>query len=235
MSWNLFEDETPENCNTLSGVLSVLTAVSCSFVGVFGEETIQSHPVLSVVYSPDGPITYRKHQLIFLSALGASYHQCAYQFSHELCHFMCFNDVCSEYQWLDETLCQTMSWYSMKWIQENFHVELQDLLPYFCEKVPEYISADMETRECLSKMTIAEFISHHWNHFRHEPYDREKNRTIAYELYPLFCSYPILWKIIPFLACLTSDMSLDTAITTLCNLADIPSLPQELLFKLLLC
>lgn len=110
--WNLFTEEAADlSDNNGHAISRVLSQVRQVFVNTFGQETVNSHPLLAVLPSRDGPVTYRKHAIIFLSATGAYYNQFIYQFSHELCHFMIDSEVCAPFRWFEETLCEAMSWY----------------------------------------------------------------------------------------------------------------------------
>lgn len=232
VSWSLFADEYTgfsESESLLLDISAVLGEVCQVFAKTFGEETINAHPVLSVLHCNDGPITYRKNTLIFLSSCGRYYNQYIYQFAHELCHFMVTGDTVDEYRWLNETLAQMMSWYAMQRIYESLDVRKLKQLSMYYDGMPSYISDNMEDRDDLHGKTIAEYIQLNLGYLRKNWEDRRKNRTIACEIYPLFCEYDVLWKIVPFLDQLRAKMTLESALRTLCDVANISPDASDLL------
>ena len=232
ISWSLFADKYTgfsESYDLLSDIASVLDEVRWVFSETFEPETIKAHPILSVLHCEDGPITYRKRMLIFLSSRGTYYINHIYQFAHELCHFMVTEDTVDEYRWLNETLCQMMSWYAMNYIYESRNDRKLEQLSSLYEKMPSYINDVMEDRDDLHGESIAKYIQQNLTHLQNSGEDRRKNNTIAYEIYPLFREHTELWKIVPFLDQLKSGMTLPDALRTLCNAANIPSDVLDLL------
>lgn len=232
MSWYLFADEYTgfsASEDVLPDVAVVLKEVNQVFIEAFDEETVKSHPVLSVIFCSDGPVTYRKHALIFLSSRGRYYQNHVYQFAHELCHFMVSGGTCPEYQWLNEVFCHTMSWYAMHRIAQTPKSAPGKVLKSLYSGLDWYIVDSMRERLDLHDVPISEFIRQKWDYLRKNAENRPINDAIAYEIYPLFCDYPKLWKIVPFLDQLESDMTLNDAIVTLCNHANIPSDVLQLL------
>lgn len=218
-SWYLFADEYTgfsASEDVLPDISLILQEVNRVFVETLGSEVIKSHPVLSVLYSSDCyPVTYRKHLLIFLSSRGRFYHNHAYQYAHELCHFMVLNDTCPEYQWLNEVLCHTMSWYALYHINRTQKPNPGKLLNFFYEGLTEHLENSMNNRLNLRGTSIPTIIRQNWEYLHRNPTNRPLNDAIAYEIYPLFCEHPELWKIVPYLDQLKSDMDLNNALRTL--------------------
>lgn len=232
VSWSLFADEYTgfsESESLLLDISAVLGEVCQVFTKTFGEETINAHPVLSVLHCDDGPITYRKNTLIFLSSRGKYYNQYIYQFAHELCHFMVTGDTPDEYRWFNETLAQMMSWYAMQRIYESRDARKLEQLSMYYDGMPDYINNTMMDRDDLHGKSIAEYIQLNLRHLQKNWENRRKNCTIAREIYPLFCEYNVLWKIVPFLDQIKAGMTLESALQTLGNLAGIPSDVLDLL------
>lgn len=224
--WSIFADEYSgfsESQYLLSDISTILGEVCRVFEESFELETLKAHPVLSVLHCDDGPITFRKNALIFLSSHGRFYNQQIHQFSHELCHFMVGENPVNEYRWLDETLAQMMSWYAMNKIYKSRNDQDIFQLSTLYKTMPNYVSSDMQNKEDLNGESIAHYIYRNSEYLQKNCDDRRKNNTIAHEIYPLFCGHPELWKIVPFLDQLTPDIVLEDALQLLGNLANIPS------------
>ena len=240
VSWRLFASDN--SCTSWCDVYSpicisaVLAEVRKIFVNTFGPETVNAHPLLSVLYSDEGPVCFRKQRLIFLSSQGDDYNRHIYQFAHELCHFMVSGDTRPEYQWLNETLCVMMSWYTMRCIHQKRETSPCCILKPSYSGMERYISDDMADRDnLLDGATVPEYIRKNLEYLHKNSNDYRKCRTIAYEIYPVFCNYPELWKIVPFLDQLTSDMTLDLALDALTKSASLPPVVGNLLHQRLLC
>lgn len=237
VDWCLFANEYTgfsEGKNLLSDIATILQEVNRVFVETFGVEVIESHPVLSVLYSSDYPVTYRKHLLIFLSAQGRFFHNQAYQYAHELCHFMVFGNTCPEYQWLDEVMCHTMSWYAMYRFSQMRNTSSGELLNFFYSEADGYLKKSMSHRLVLHGVPIQKIIRQNLDYLHKNPIDRPLIDAIAYEIYPLFCKYPELWKIVPHLDRLKSDISLNDAIRSLIERSGCSPLVGDLLYQRLL-
>lgn len=214
--WNLFTEEAADlSDNNGHAISRVLSQVRQVFVNTFGQETVNSHPLLAVLPSRDGPVTYRKHAIIFLSATGAYYNQFIYQFSHELCHFMIDSEVCAPFRWFEETLCEAMSWYVLDQVylmrDSSPLSEMECLYP----TIKSYIENSMEKRIKLKGCPLSIFIKNNQPYLQHEPYDRNANAAVAYALFPLLQRHPELWKIVPYMNKLNADMDLRSALDTL--------------------
>lgn len=211
--WTLFTEESTRGFgHSAPRIAQVLYLVRVVFQAVFGSATVSQHSKLAVIHSDEGPQTFRCNELIFLSSQGEHYLQHIYQFSHELCHFMVPAEVCSPYRWFEETLCQAMSWYTL---QRIYNLGDNNPLPWLselCRQDPTYISSSQHRRIPLNSASLSAFISQRLPHLQGNCYDRDTNRTIAYEVYPLLEEHPSLWLIVPHLAKLRPDMSLSDAI-----------------------
>ena len=96
-------------------ILFVLNSI-CSLFQEHFPEAKNKLADLTVFLCKEGeePICYRKSQKIFLYADILSFSQAAYQFSHELCHYMIPDTVCQNLGWLEESICETASYYFLK-------------------------------------------------------------------------------------------------------------------------
>jgi len=204
-------------------IAQVLNAVRYVFGEIFGKSFVDSHSTLNVVIHSDGPECFRLPCLIVLDSIGRRHQQQVYQFAHELCHFMVPEPVCSSYRWFEETLCCAMSWYTL---QQLYNIRSMLPVPAFMahyETVPIYIQESMNNRTPLSGNSFSSFVGNNLQHLREDCYDRSMNAAIAYQIYPLICECPELWRIVPQLHTLTDNMNLLEALNHLmlaANIAD---------------
>ena len=56
----------------------------------------------------------RKLKIILLNTTIDFWNQAAYQFSHELCHMLIPKNVIDELRWLEESICETASYFFLK-------------------------------------------------------------------------------------------------------------------------
>ena len=211
ITWNLFSDAFSGFSGSEEAgpdIACVLNEVRHVFIETFGPNTVNAHPVLGVLPTNEDPQTQRTNAIIFLSSTGLYYNQHIYQFAHELCHFMIPKEVCESYRWLEESLCEAMSWYAMDRIyrsrDDRYLPQLRKLYP----NMPNYIKERQKERISLDGVPLSAFIRTNLAYLQKGPYNRPMNKAIAYELYPLFSEDPELWKIIPVFHTLTDNMSL---------------------------
>ena len=222
VSWVLFSDDSSGpfagNGNHIACVLNEVRKV---FIDTFGEESLALHPILSVVATFDCPMTMRKHHLIFLSSQERYYCQHIYQFAHELCHFMVPGEVCKSYRWFEEMLCEMMSWFALLKIAERKTIApIVELLPLY-DTMEQYISDCQSQRTKIEPQSLPVFVSEKLSYLRNNCYDRKINATIGYGIFPLFQTYPELWRIVLFLHTLTDSLPLQDALDRLLWAADV--------------
>lgn len=210
ITWKLFS----ESFSLEEGryVARILFEVRDVFTEIFGSRTVNAHPCLGVLPTIGNPQAERANYIIFISRKAPLYIQYIYQFSHELCHFMVPDEVCKSYRWFEETLCQMMSWYTLKALYCSRSKRKTLLYPGLYADIPGYIKRNQSDRTPVEDMSLSDFIRSNLLHLQAECYDRPMNRAIACELYPLFLKTPGLWKIVPALHTLTDDMSLPEAL-----------------------
>ncbi len=229
--WNLFSDEFVGFAGSdgiSSGIAVVLSEVRRMFIDIFGADTVNSHPVLGVLYSSGVPQTQRENALIFLASSGLYYLNHIYQFAHELCHFMVPGNVCPPYRWLEETLCQMMSWYVLQKLSETPAGAGVPQLASLYDRMLPYVEQSQRAHcEIGSGCSLSEYISANLSHLRRDPYDRDMNSAIALGIYPLFLDRPELWKIVPFLDKLRGDMRLPDAVNFACCAAGVPDIVRN--------
>lgn len=212
---------------------TTLGGVCLAFGDIFGKDALSQYPRLNVLNSQETPQCFPDAELIFLSTEGYYPQQHIYQFAHELCHFMIHKPVCKTYRWLEETLCEVMSWCALSWVYE--HQENTPLWP--CRGIyasfPDYIAISQQDRLELGGQPLRQFIVQNLPHLRSDCYDRLLNRAIANELFPLFKKHSELWQTALRLPLLTDEMPLNVALCLICDTAGISSNLRDVLVRLL--
>lgn len=186
-----------------------LLSVKKKFESLFGKDIVNSHLMLAVVYSEGLPQCFSNNNLIFLSSKAAFYQKHVFQYSHELCHFIISRPVLPEFQWLEETLCQLMSWVVMLRLHEHRESYPYQLSMY--EQNPQYVETDMSEAASMCGDKPSAFLSAHLPELEQNCCDRPVNSAIAMALLPVFTQYPELWQLALCLPNFTQDMSLDDA------------------------
>ena len=222
VSWTLFTNTASGFCyNVGENIAHVLNEVRTVFLDVFGNDIVNSHKILSVISTEDMPITFREYNLIFLSSKGLFFNQHIYQFSHELCHFMVPGEVCESYRWLEETLCEIMSWHTLfKIADRKDSAPLVELGPLY-DEMKNYAAERQAERVIVESQLFPALLARQLPNLQKNCYNRVLNSTIGYEIFPIFNAYPDLWRIVLHLQTLTDNMSLPYAIDTLCRAAGV--------------
>lgn len=161
------------------------------------------------------PICYRSLQKIYLSSPSTRWCKMAYQFAHELCHYVIPSDVPSHLRWLEESICELSSYYflpkiSKYWRRLGINLTTAEGEPYY----PFFTSYVEDDQKKAIIFDLDSFCSS-----AHASPDllklimdceiRDMNAHIANELLPIFKSYPKTWHAIPLMASLRSDVSLE--------------------------
>lgn len=192
--------------------------VCIAFKDTFSSGIFERYPTLSVLNFAEYPCCNTPANQIFLSTEGNFPQQHIYQFSHELCHYIIHNPVCSNFRWLEEVFCELMSWYVLSWIYQGYvRNKLHHLNPTYVN-IPNYFKNSLEPK-CiqLNGIPISAFIADNMDLLKRDCYKREINRTIARSMYPLFKKHKDLWNVIFSLPLLMNGMELEQATHTLCG------------------
>ena len=141
----------------------------------------------------DEPIT------IQLTARDNYWGQFAFQFSHEFCH------VLSNYerlrsnpnQWFHEALCELASVFTLRRMAERWPT--QPPYPNWAEYAPSLASyaddlLNNENRGLPAGMSLRHWLSVHEEQLRSDPYLRDLNAVVAYQLLPIFEAEPTGWN-----------------------------------------
>lgn len=154
----------------------------------------------------EGPIT------IQLAARGPYWAQFAYQFAHEFCH------VLSNYErlegnpngWFHEALCELASVFALRRMASSWQTSPPRsywkgyptaLAAYANQRLSE------SNRQLPDGLTMANWLANHEDELRRDPYLRDKNAVVAYNLLPIFEAHPQGWNVVRSLP--TSDGALN--------------------------
>ncbi len=114
-----------------------------------------------------------------------------------------------------------MSWYALHQIylmrDDQPLVQMASLYP----TIESYIKSSTDERMDLRGIPVSAFVKTNLAYLQKECYNRAANAAVAYAILPLLHQHPELWKIVPYMDRLNTDMDFRTALDTLLGLASI--------------
>ena len=162
-------------------------------IRVVPESGLDVVPITLFRHAQSGPIT------IQLAAQDTYWAQFSYQFAHEFCH------VLSDYErlgdnpnkWFHEALCELASVFTLRRMAERWPTQppypnWTDYAPAFSNYADNLLSD--ENRQLPKGPTLATWLPKHETELRQDPYIRDKNAIVAYQLLPLFEEEPSGWN-----------------------------------------
>ena len=176
----------------------VLYSVEKCFRSMFGKY-FNNRPVWIVHLDESNPRCIRERNTIVLTSADKSYAQHVYQFAHEYCHYQLPFSPVQELRWLEESICELASLYTLRQVDKQWEAEP----PYpnwqnYHSNFTKY--AEDAEKNCESiNLDFSVEPNENLSYLRREEYDRPKNRYIALKLLPLFYRRPELWHAVPFL------------------------------------
>lgn len=196
-----FETDQPD----LQRLIFTLDSIATLFDKYF--DSTKSFLIVSIWRNEESPMCVRSNHRIFLNVNPFIWNQAAYQFAHELCHYMIHDNVCDNLRWLEESICQTASYFFLYeltdyWLSLNIDYTTSDGSLYAL-KFSQYVYKDSEKANKFDVTFPAEIAS-----LEDNCYNRDKNRHVANLLLPIFQKYPDTWKAIPFLCQIPPNLSL---------------------------
>ena len=150
-------------------------------------------PRLLVQYSRPG--SYR----IQIAATRTHWCQYAFQFSHEYCHLIIdpYQGEGWPNQWLIEAMCEMASVFALRrmaegWTTDPPHPQWKS----YSSALADYAQERLTNPEHAlpSGVRLNEWLTLHHESLLRDPYQREKNAVIAYQLLPIFESHPSGWN-----------------------------------------
>ncbi|MCY4416267.1 MAG: hypothetical protein OXE87_08175 [Chloroflexi bacterium] len=144
-------------------------------------------------HGADGPIT------IQLTAHDTYWAKFSYQFAHEFCHVLSdYERLCDNpNQWFHEALCELASGFTLRCMAERWPTQppypnWADYAPALSDYADNLLTDD--DHQVPDGQTLATWFPMYEAELRHDPYIRDKNAIVAYQLLPLFEANPSGWN-----------------------------------------
>ena len=203
-------------------ITNLLDSVITEFYSNLDSGKINSLPVivlnsLSRIPQIDYPMIIKEKYftLIYLSTRDRFWAQYSYQFSHELCHLVIDTDFPPEnssFQWLEETLCELASLYTLN----RMSITWQTNPPYpnwadYSYSLRDYVDNTISMPENNITELFYVWLANNLPDLYQDGYKRTENRIIAIHLLPIFTMLPELWRIIHYIKdiVITDNMTLE--------------------------
>lgn len=159
----------------------------------------------------DSPICFRGSNLILLNTYSGYWSQGAYQFAHELCHYVIPNDVAPNLRWFEESICETASYFFLKqlsslWQKKKITLKNSNGQLYYSSFSS--FAKDDQLKETPFDIHNADIIKC----LENNPYLRNNNKYIANKLLPIFIRNPEAWSAVPYLSNIPHDLSLSESL-----------------------
>ena len=170
------------------------------------------NPVTGTISVRSAPATDREPRLLIqysrpgfycvqLTAIDRHWCQYAYQFAHEFCHIVIdpYRGESPSTQWLEEAVCELASVFVLRRMAERWLTQP----PYpnwasYSSPLAEYARQrlDEPERSLPSDVSLADWFSANEGALRQDPYQRDQNALIAYNMVPIFETLPESWNAI---------------------------------------
>lgn len=186
------------NVNDFNTVFTLNSIVSL-FDEYFGFN--DSNLTICIYDDENFPLCNRLEHQIYLNVEIGFYQQEAYQFSHELCHFMIPKDVCKNLRWFEEALCEMASIFFLKRMPEKW-LDIHNSEKEYAIGFYKYAinRTKNETKFDITNNSELQVLEN-------ECYIRDKNMYIANLILPIFEKYPNTWRAVPYLCEIPSGLS----------------------------
>lgn len=175
-------------------------------------EISKQNLTISISSETDSPICFRQIGLIILKTDKLHWAQAAYQFSHELCHYMIPQDVSPRLRWLEESICQMASIFFLPNLTKywkKIDITLKTTAGNnYAEEFAVYASNDAKGALEFDIHDPLEIIN-----LEMDCYQRSKNKHVANLLLPIFKRYPKTWGAVPYLCQVCDNVCLSAALT----------------------
>lgn len=195
----------------LSNVVNLLDNVISIFYSNLDTNLISGRPVLvahSSLHKPprDYPemIRFNGTSFIFLNTQDRLWSQYAYQFSHELCHYVVdtpFPPKCDKFGWFEEAICELASIFTLK----RMALAWKHSPPYpnwtgYADSLNAYADNIINAGKESLTMPFDQWLSLNLETLYQNRIDRSLNKIVAVQLLPIFNTYPKIWRAIHYLS-----------------------------------
>ena len=198
-------------------IVAVLNSVKGVFQSMFGFLYVNSYKVIikkSIYNYPYIDAKYNSNQRsIFLDMDSNSkeWDKFAYQFSHELCHFMINAPVVQNLKWFEETICELASQFTLIEMSRIWRTRP----PYpqwkgYSNSLYNYALGRKNKENCYilkDNICFADFIKSIIKDLEAEWDIREINTLCAINLFDIFTENPNLWRDVQLLKNIPANLS----------------------------
>lgn len=140
---------------------------------------------------------------IFLNTSDNLWSQYTYQFSHELCHHVIdsnFSMTNDKFGWLEESLCELASIFCLDKMSQTWQINPPFLnWKDYSTSFAKYVTDIIKEPENIITNSFNNWFKEKLDTLYKDRYNREINRIIALQLFPLFKNNPDSWRIIQYL------------------------------------
>lgn len=204
-------------------VLDSLTHVFNLFLPLNGAERL----IIALDQDIPCPVCYKLHGQIKLKAQPQKWNQLAYQFAHELCHYLIPAFTPANLGWLEESICEMSSYYflpkiSKYWKRINANKCTSEGEPYY-----PYFTSYVESEKMKAQIFDISQLCHTpapsvLKELESDEYIRDKNSHIANCILPIFKKRYLTWHAVPYLGNIKANQTLTDSLKEWIELS-----PQE--------
>jgi hypothetical protein len=187
--------------------VDLLDSVITDFYSNLHSRKIKTSPVMvlnsrSSIPPIDGPMIEKgsTHTSIYLDTEDSFWAQYAFQFSHELCHFVIDKEwppINDRFGWLEEAICELASLYTLSKMSITWQVNPpRPNMSSFSVSLKKYCDDRISDPNRNITEPISVWLIGNLPVLYNDRYKRIENSIIAIHLLPIFTRTPDLWKII---------------------------------------
>ena len=134
-----------------------------------------------------------------ITATGTFWSQYVYQFIHEFCHVIIepIQPSSGPNHWFEEAICEASSLFTLRRMAERWKTDP----PYenwasYSSALAEYAHGRLSApqRALPSTMSLPEWLAEHEDALRSDPYGRDRNAVVGYQLLPILEARPGAWN-----------------------------------------
>ena len=138
---------------------------------------------------------------IQITATGTYWSQYAYQFTHEFCHVMIEPTQPSSgpNHWFEEAICEAASVFTLCRMSKRWKTDpAYENWTSYSSSLAKYAHGRLTApeRALPSDMRLSGWFAVHQDALRSDPYIRDHNAVVAYQLLPIFEARPASWNAI---------------------------------------
>ena len=211
-----WDSKTPE---AFDGIWMVVRSIIQVFYQHFGPRVLEL-PDLTILNHDADPDCLRQAHTIRLCTNNNSLAQCAYQFSHEFCHYQIPKDLQRPLRWFEESLCEAASYFFMECMAHLWQERppLPGCIPYAPSLIT-YIRDDQKKARVFN-LDYTDPLNPYFDLLTNNEYMRDLNAYVAIHLLPIFQDMPDLWRAVPLLAALPASNDFTALLTAWHAIAD---------------